>query len=312
MAKLNVVDVEGKVVRDIELTDSIFGIEPNEFAVQAVVKNYLANQRQGTQSAKTRAEVRGGGRKPFRQKGTGRHRQGSSTDPSQIGGGIVFAPKPRDYRYSLNKKLKRLALKSALSAKVADNELIVVDEFKFTEPKTKEMVKVLANIKADKKALIVMDEKDENVVRSAHNIPGVRTALVSTMNVYEIVNHYTLVLTEALYSRAHRGSSQEDRGGIRIMKTGYDVIISPIITENTMDMAADKKYAFKVAKDSNKTEIRKALEEIFGVDVAKVNIVNVSGKKKRLGRTFGTTSSYKKAVVTLTPDSKEIELFQDM
>ena len=135
--------------------------------------------------------------KPFRQKGTGRHRQGSSTDPSQIGGGIVFAPKPRDYRYSLNKKLKRLALKSALSAKVADNELIVVDEFKFTEPKTKEMVKVLANIKADKKALIVMDEKDENVVRSAHNIPGVRTALVSTMNVYEIVNHYTLVLTEA-------------------------------------------------------------------------------------------------------------------
>ena len=133
MAKVNVVDVEGKVVRDIELADAIFGIEPNEFAVQAVVKNYLANQRQGTQSAKTRSEVRGGGRKPFRQKGTGRHRQGSSTDPSQIGGGIVFAPKPRDYRYSLNKKLKRLALKSALSAKVADNELIVVDEFKFTE-----------------------------------------------------------------------------------------------------------------------------------------------------------------------------------
>ena len=197
MAKLNVVDVTGKKVGDITLSDEIFGIEPNEFAVQAVVKNYLANQRQGTQSAKTRAEVRGGGRKPFRQKGTGRHRQGSSTDPSQVGGGVVFAPKPRSYRYSLNKKLKRLALKSALSAKVAGNELIVVDEFKFTEPKTKEMVKVLANIKADKKALIVMDEKDDNVVRSAHNIPGVRTALVSTMNVYEIVNHYTLVLTEA-------------------------------------------------------------------------------------------------------------------
>ena len=197
MAKLNVVDVEGKNVGEITLSDSIFGIEPNEFAVQAVVKNYLANQRQGTQSAKTRAEVRGGGRKPFRQKGTGRHRQGSSTDPSQIGGGVVFAPKPRSYRYSLNKKLRRLALKSALSAKVRDNELIVVDEFRFTEPKTKEMVKVLANIKADKKALIVMDEKDDNVVRSAHNIPGVRTALVSTMNVYEIVNHYTLVLTQA-------------------------------------------------------------------------------------------------------------------
>ena len=197
MAKLNVVSVDGKKVGDITLSDEIFGIEPNEFAVQAVVKNYLANQRQGTQSAKTRAEVRGGGRKPFRQKGTGRHRQGSSTDPTQVGGGVVFAPKPRSYRYSLNKKLKRLALKSALSAKVADNELIVVDEFKFKEPKTKEMVKVLENIKAEKKALIVMDEKDDNVVRSASNIPGVRTALVSTMNVYEIVNHYTLVLTKA-------------------------------------------------------------------------------------------------------------------
>ena len=197
MAKVDVINVEGSKVGEINLSDAIFGIEPNEFAVQAVVKNYLANQRQGTQSAKTRAEVRGGGRKPFRQKGTGRHRQGSSTDPSQVGGGVVFAPKPRSYRYSLNKKLKRLALKSALSAKVAGNELIVVDEFKFTEPKTKEMVKVLANIKADKKALIVMAEKDDNVVRSAHNIPGVRTALVSTMNVYEIVNHYTLVLTQA-------------------------------------------------------------------------------------------------------------------
>ena len=197
MAKLSVVNVEGKKVGDITLSDEIFGIEPNEFAVHEVVKNYLANQRQGTQSAKTRSEVRGGGRKPFRQKGTGRHRQGSSTDPTQVGGGVVFAPKPRSYRYSLNKKLKRLALKSALSAKLADKELIVVDEFKFEEPKTKEMVKVLENIKADKKALIVMDEKDDNVVRSASNIPGVRTALVSTMNVYEIVNHYTLVLTKA-------------------------------------------------------------------------------------------------------------------
>ena len=190
-------NMAGQQVGEVELSEAIFGIEPNAAVLHENVKNYLANQRQGTQSAKTRSEVRGGGRKPFRQKGTGRHRQGSSTDPSQIGGGIVFAPKPRSYRYSLNKKLKRLALKSALSAKVADNELIVVDEFKITEPKTKEMIKVLSNIKADKKALIVMDEKDDNVVRSAHNIPGVRTALVSTMNVYEIVNHFTLVLTKA-------------------------------------------------------------------------------------------------------------------
>ena len=201
MAKVKVLNMAGEVVGDIKLNDEIFGIEPNEYAVQAVVKNYLANQRQGTQSAKDRGEVRGGGRKPFRQKGTGRHRQGSSTDPSQIGGGIVFAPKPRSYRYPLNKKLKRLALKSALSAKVADNELIVLDELKFDAPKTKEMIKVLENIKAEKKALIVMDVKDENVVKSASNIQGVRTALVSTMNVYEIVNHYSLVLTKAAAER---------------------------------------------------------------------------------------------------------------
>ena len=201
MAKVSVVDMTGKKVSDITLSDEIFGIEPNEAAVHAVVKNYLANQRQGTQSAKTRSEVRGGGKKPFRQKGTGRHRQGSSTDPSQIGGGIVFAPKPRDYRYTLNKKLKRLAMKSALSAKVADKELIVVNELKFDEPKTKEMVKVLTALNAQKKALIVMDEKDDNVVKSAHNIPGVRTALVGTMNVYEIVNHYSLILTEAAAKR---------------------------------------------------------------------------------------------------------------
>ena len=201
MAKVTMLNMAGAEVGEITLNDEIFGIEPNEFAVQTVIKNYLANQRQGTQSAKTRSEVRGGGRKPFRQKGTGRHRQGSTTDPTQVGGGIVFAPKPRDYRYSVPKKVKRLALKSVLSAKVADNEIIVLDELKFDEPKTKDMVKVLDNIKADKKTLIVMDEKDENVVRSASNIQGVRTALVGTMNVYEIINHYSLVLTKAAAER---------------------------------------------------------------------------------------------------------------
>lgn len=201
MAKVKMLNMAGAEVGEVTLNDEIFGIEPNEIAVQTVVKNYLANQRQGTQSAKTRSEVRGGGRKPFRQKGTGRHRQGSTTDPTQVGGGIVFAPKPRDYRYAVPKKVKRLALKSVLSAKVADKEIIVLDELKFAEPKTKEMVKVLENIKADKKALIVMDEKDENVVRSASNIQGVRTVLVSTMNVYEIINHYSLVLTKAAAER---------------------------------------------------------------------------------------------------------------
>ena len=196
MAKLNVVDVNGKKVGDITLSDEIFGIEPNEFAVQAVVKNYLANQRQGTQSAKTRSEVRGGGRKPFRQKGTGRHRQGSSTDPTQVGGGVVFAPKPRSYRYSLPKKLRRLAMLSALSSKVAEKEIIVIDEIKFEEPKTKEMVKMLEAVKAEKKALIVTAEKDYNVVKSAANIPGVRTALVTTMNVYDIINHTNFIVTK--------------------------------------------------------------------------------------------------------------------
>ena len=197
MANVTMLNMAGEAVGTIELNDAIFGIEPNEYAVQTVVKNILANRRQGTQSALDRGEVRGGGRKPFRQKGTGRHRQGSTTDPSQIGGGVVFAPKPRSYRYSVPKKLRRLALKSVLSAKFADNELVVIDELKFEAPKTKEMIKVLENIKAQKKALIVMDEKDNNVVKSASNIPGVRTALVNTINVYDIVNHYTLVLTKA-------------------------------------------------------------------------------------------------------------------
>jgi len=196
MAKVTMLNMQGANAGTIELNDEIFAITPNEFAVHAVVKNYLANQRQGTQSAKTRGEVRGGGRKPFRQKGTGRHRQGHSTDPSQVGGGIVFAPKPRDYRYSLNKKVKRLAMKSALSSKVQENEIIVVDALKFEEPKTKEMVKFLEAVKAGKKALIVTAEKDENVVKSAANIPGVRTALATTMNVYEILNHESFIVTE--------------------------------------------------------------------------------------------------------------------
>lgn len=196
MAKVKMLSMDGKEAGTIELKDEIFGITPNQNAVHDVVKNYLANQRQGTQSAKTRAEVRGGGKKPFRQKGTGRHRQGSTTDPSQVGGGIAFAPKPRDYSYVVPKKVKRLAMKSALSAKVQDNEIIVLDNLKFDAPKTKDMVETLANINAAKKALIVTAEKDENVVKSAANIPGVRTALVNTMNVYEIVNYTSFIVTQ--------------------------------------------------------------------------------------------------------------------
>ena len=196
MATVKMLNMEGQETGTLELKDEIFGIEPNANAVREVVKNCLANQRQGTQSAKTRGEVRGGGRKPFRQKGTGRHRQGSSTDPSQIGGGVVFAPKPRDYSYAVPKKVKRLALKSALSAKVLDKEIIVLDELKFDAPKTKDMVETLANIGAAKKALIVTAEKDENVIKSAANIQGVRTALVGTMNVYDIVNYTSFIVTK--------------------------------------------------------------------------------------------------------------------
>ena len=195
MSKVTMLNMAGAEAGTIELNDAVFGIEPNQNAVHAVVKNILANKRQGTQSAKTRAEVRGGGKKPFRQKGTGRHRQGSSTDPSQVGGGVVFAPKPRSYRYTLPKKLRRLAMLSMLSSKAQEKELIVIDEIKFEEPKTKEMVKMLDAVKAEKKTLIVMAEKDENVIKSAANIPGVRTALVGTMNVYEIINHGSLILT---------------------------------------------------------------------------------------------------------------------
>ena len=196
MATVKVLSMDGKDAGTIELKDEIFGIEPNQNAVHEVVKNYLANRRQGTQSAKTRAAVRGGGRKPFRQKGTGRHRQGSTTDPSQVGGGIAFAPKPRDYSYTIPKKVKRLAMKSALSAKVQDQEIIVLEDLKFDAPKTKEMVATLANVNAAKKALIITADKDENVVKSAANIPGVRTALVNTMNVYEIVNYTSFIVTK--------------------------------------------------------------------------------------------------------------------
>lgn len=196
MPKVTMLNMSGAEAGTIELKDDIFGIEVNQYAVHALVKNYLANQRQGTQSAKTRSEVRGGGKKPFRQKGTGRHRQGSTTDPSQVGGGVAFAPKPRDYRYTLPKKLRRLAMKSALSSKVEEKEIIILDTLSLDAPKTKEMIKVLENVKAAKKALIVMADKDENIIKSAANIPGVKTSLVSTMNVYEIINHTSFIITK--------------------------------------------------------------------------------------------------------------------
>ena len=190
------VNMAGEQAGEIELNENVFGIEINQYAVHAVVKNYLANQRQGTQSAKTRAEVRGGGRKPFKQKGTGRARAGTTRSPVWVGGGVVFAPKPRSYRYSLQKKLRRLALKSVLTSKVVENEIIVLDNIAFETVKTKDMIQMLKNVNADRKVLIVLDENDENIIKSAANIPGVTTTLVSTLNVYEILNHTSFIVTK--------------------------------------------------------------------------------------------------------------------
>lgn len=195
MANVAVINMNGENVGSIELNDAIFGIEANEHVMHLAVVQYLANQRQGTQSAKTRAEVRGGGRKPWRQKGTGRARQGSTRSPQWTGGGVVFAPKPRSYSFRLNKKVKRLALQSALSSKVAENKIIVLDELTLPEIKTKEMAKVLGNIKCGK-ALIVMDGSNTNVMLSARNIPDVKTASVNTINVYDILKYNTLVVTK--------------------------------------------------------------------------------------------------------------------
>lgn len=195
MANVSVYNMEGKEVGTIELNDAVFGVEVNEHLVHMAVVQQLANNRQGTQKAKTRSEVSGGGRKPWRQKGTGHARQGSTRSPQWTGGGVVFAPVPRDYSFKLNKKEKRAALKSALTSRVEAGKLIVVDELKFDEIKTKKFQTVLDNLKVSK-ALVVLAENDEKVVMSARNIPAVKTALTNTINVYDILKGDTLVLTK--------------------------------------------------------------------------------------------------------------------
>lgn len=196
MAKVEVINVEGKKVKELTLNDSVFGIEPNMNVVHSVVLNYLANQRQGTQNTKTRAEVAGGGRKPWRQKGTGRARQGSIRAPQWIKGGIALGPKPRSYKYKINKKERALAVRSVLSAKLAENELVVVDQFGLNEIKTAKFAKILNNIKAEGKSLVVIPENDINVQKSVRNIKGVKTTIVDTMTVYDILNARNLVITE--------------------------------------------------------------------------------------------------------------------
>ena len=195
MPKIDVYDIEGKKVNDVELNEDIFVFIFNEELVHSVIVNYLANQRQGTQSTKTRAEVRGGGKKPWRQKGTGRARQGSIRAPHWVGGGIALGPKPRSYSYKLNKKEKRLAIKSCLSSKVIENELTVVDKIELKEIKTKEVAKMLNNLKLAGKTLILLPEKNEVIQKSARNIEGVKTLSVNTINAYDLVNYNNLVIT---------------------------------------------------------------------------------------------------------------------
>ena len=194
MPNVSVFDVNGKKVSDLALADSVFGIEPNTSAMHIAVVNYLANQRQGTQSTLTRSEVSGGGKKPWRQKGTGRARQGSTRSPQWYHGGIAHGPKPRSYRFTINKKVRRLAMKSALSAKVAAEEMIVLDSLKLEAIKTKEVVKVLFALETGKKTLIVLPEKDDVIYRSARNIAGVKVSLVNTLNVYDILNCNSIVV----------------------------------------------------------------------------------------------------------------------
>ena len=201
MLKTNVYDMNGKQVGEVELSEAVFGIEPNESVVHDVVKNHLANCRQGTQSALTRAEVSGGGRKPWRQKGTGHARQGSTRAPQWTHGGVVFAPKPRDYSYTLNKKVRRLALKSVLSAKAQADAIVVIDEIKMDEIKTKKFAGFLSAVNADTKALVVTADVKENVVLSARNIPGVETAFANLINVYDLLNAKKIVVEKAALAK---------------------------------------------------------------------------------------------------------------
>ena len=303
MAKRICFNLEGNEVGTLELNDAVFGVEVNEHLVHMAVVAQLANKRQGTQKAKTRSEVSGGGKKPWRQKGTGHARQGSTRAPQWTGGGVVFAPTPRDYTIRLNKKEKRAALKSALTSRVNENKFIVVEAMNFDEIKTKKFVEVMNNLKVNK-ALVVLDEACDKAVLSARNVADVKTASVSTINVYDILKYNTVVATKAAVGFY--------RGGICIMANVqyYDVILKPVVTEKSMNAMTDKKYTFLVHTEANKTMIKEAVEKMFpGTKVKSVNTMNMDGKTKRRGMTFGKTAATKKAIVQLTEDSKEIEIF---
>lgn len=306
MAKVALYNMEGTKTGDMEVSDAIFAAEVNKSVLHQVVVNYLANQRQGTQSTKTRTEVRGGGIKPWRQKGTGRARQGSIRAPQWTGGGVALGPKPRSYRFSVNKKIKRIALKSALSAKYADYKIFVIDELAVDEIKTAKIVALLKGLDVNSKALIVTADADEKVYKSARNIKGVTPTHVGTLNTYDVLNNDAFIVSKDAIAKIEE---------VPCIMNSFDILRRPIISERSMETVLDregneiKRYTFEVPKTVNKVEIKKAVEEAFGVKVAKVNTMNVLGKVKRMGRNEGRRPSWKKAIVTLTADSKTIEFF---
>ena len=304
MANVSVYNMEGNEVGTLELNDAVFGVEVNEHLVHLAVVAQLANKRQGTQKAKTRSEVSGGGRKPWRQKGTGHARQGSTRAPQWKGGGVVFAPVPRDYTIRLNKKEKRAALKSALTSRVQGGKFIVVDELKFEEIKTKNFKNVMNNLKVQK-ALVVLEDNDKNTVLFRKEPAPDQDCSGG--------NHQCIRHSEVQHGRSYQGGCGIHRGGVRIMADikYYDVILKPVITEKSMNAMSDKKYTFLVHVDANKSMIKEAVEKMFpGTKVASVNTMNCDGKNKRRGLVVGKTAATKKAIVKLTEDSKEIEIFQ--
>ena len=301
MPKTALYNMEGAAIGEVELSEEIFAAPINTAAMHLVVRSILANKRQGTQSALTRGEVRGGGRKIYRQKGTGNARHHGNRAPQFKHGGVVFAPKPRDYVINVPKKVRRLAFKSAMTSKLNAGEIIVVDELKLAEAKTKLMAKFLGNFETKNTTMLVLPGRDETILRAAGNIGNL------LCQHSERVRH-----SEGRQDHPHQGRSQRRRGGI-CMKNPHDVILRPVLTEASYDGFADKRYVFEEHPTANKTEIKLALESIFkGIKVDKVNTLRTLGKMKRQGRTAGRTPEIKKAYVTLTKDSKTIEFFEGM
>ena len=295
MTTIEIKDASGKKAGTADLAASVFGIEPNVPVMHQVVRAQRASWRQGTHDTKTRGQVRGGGKKPWRQKGTGRARQGTIRAPQWAGGGTVFGPHPRSYAFRVNNKEVKLAMRSALSAKLADGELFVVDAFNFEKPSTKAAVAALKALGLERRTTLVIDDLSV-VPQHPHGEHPAR------------VRGEHLRADRQQGSRVHGRRPEAHRGGACIMKDPREVIIRPVITEHSYDQMEGNTFTFEVAKDANKVEIRQAIEAIFDVTVVKVNTLNVKPKPKRVRYQLGKTRTWKKAMVTLK-EGDTIELF---